>query len=201
MVVPRSSELVAEDSEYHLYTVTLFKKVIDEFKSKAREQKYVILPPHPPHSIPPLLIPSLPSSSHSSPPHPIPPLLIPSLPLIPFLPSSSHPSTPHPIPPPHPIPLPPSPHMSTLPPLCRFVVRDYRFSTDSQDMANRELSLLKTQLEKQFVSEMLPFSLLSYNVTNHTLVPYEGANDPLVESEFQCCLLCVDPPQVSPCVG
>lgn len=41
MVVPRSSELLAEDTEYGLYTVTLFKKVIDEFKMKAREQKYV----------------------------------------------------------------------------------------------------------------------------------------------------------------
>ena len=39
MVVPRSSQLVHEDTEYGLYTVSVFKKVIDEFKLHAREKK------------------------------------------------------------------------------------------------------------------------------------------------------------------
>lgn len=39
MVVPRSTEKVHEDSEYGLYTVTVFKKVIEEFKLHAREKK------------------------------------------------------------------------------------------------------------------------------------------------------------------
>ncbi len=41
MVVPRSTEMIHEDSEYGLYTVTVFKKVIDEFKLHARESKWV----------------------------------------------------------------------------------------------------------------------------------------------------------------
>ncbi|KAL5480032.1 hypothetical protein EMCRGX_G023647 [Ephydatia muelleri] len=83
MVVPRSSELLAEDTEYGLYTVTLFKKVINEFKMKAREQK--------------------------------------------------------------------------------FVVRDYRFSTDSQDVASRERSLLQTQLKKQ-LGPMIHWLKVNFNV-------------------------------------
>lgn len=39
MVVPRCSERIHQDSEYGLYTVTIFKKVIDEFKLHAREKK------------------------------------------------------------------------------------------------------------------------------------------------------------------
>ena len=39
MVVPRSSQLVHEDSEYGLFTVTVFKKVVDEYKHHAREKK------------------------------------------------------------------------------------------------------------------------------------------------------------------
>ena len=39
MVVPRSTEMVHEDSEYGLYTVTVFRKVVDEFKLHAREKK------------------------------------------------------------------------------------------------------------------------------------------------------------------
>lgn len=39
MVVPRSSELVHEDAEYGLFTVTVFKKVVDEYKVHAREKK------------------------------------------------------------------------------------------------------------------------------------------------------------------
>ena len=39
MVVPRSSHKIQEDSEYGLYSVTVFKKVIDEYKHHAREKK------------------------------------------------------------------------------------------------------------------------------------------------------------------
>ena len=39
MVVPRSTELVTEDQEYGLFTVTVFKKIIDEFKLQAREKR------------------------------------------------------------------------------------------------------------------------------------------------------------------
>ena len=42
MVVPRSTNKVAEDSEYGLYTVTVFRKVADEFKHHAREKKLSI---------------------------------------------------------------------------------------------------------------------------------------------------------------
>ncbi len=39
MVVPRSTEKVHEDSDYGLYAVTVFKKVIAEFKLHSREKK------------------------------------------------------------------------------------------------------------------------------------------------------------------
>ncbi|MEE6512458.1 hypothetical protein FKM82_019461 [Ascaphus truei] len=39
MVVPRTTKLIAEDAEGGLFTVTLFRKVIDDFKVKARENK------------------------------------------------------------------------------------------------------------------------------------------------------------------
>ena len=39
MVVPRSSQKIHEDSEYGLFAVTVFKKVIDEYKHHAREKK------------------------------------------------------------------------------------------------------------------------------------------------------------------
>lgn len=39
MVVPRSSNKLAQDDEYALYNVTVFKKVRDEFVQKARENK------------------------------------------------------------------------------------------------------------------------------------------------------------------
>lgn len=42
MVVPRSSVKIAEDDEFGLFTVTLFKRVADEFGHKAREEKYVV---------------------------------------------------------------------------------------------------------------------------------------------------------------
>merc|ERR1712241_932625 len=42
MVVPRSTQIVFQDEEYALCTVTLFQKVVDEFKHKAREHKFVV---------------------------------------------------------------------------------------------------------------------------------------------------------------
>ncbi|OUM59267.1 hypothetical protein PIROE2DRAFT_21266 [Piromyces sp. E2] len=42
MVVPRSSELIAQDDEYSLFNVTLFKKVVDDFKKACRERKYQV---------------------------------------------------------------------------------------------------------------------------------------------------------------
>ncbi|KAJ5279759.1 hypothetical protein N7478_005131 [Penicillium angulare] len=41
MVVPRSAQLVASDSEFSLYAVTTFKKHSAEFVHKAREQKWI----------------------------------------------------------------------------------------------------------------------------------------------------------------
>jgi V-ATPase subunit C len=38
--VPRSSKKVYEDNEYALYTVTLFKRVADNFKVAAREKGF-----------------------------------------------------------------------------------------------------------------------------------------------------------------
>ncbi|KAM4042245.1 V-type proton ATPase subunit C 2 isoform 1-T3 [Anomaloglossus baeobatrachus] len=42
MVVPRSTKMIAEDTEGGLFTVTLFRKVIDEFKAKARENRFIV---------------------------------------------------------------------------------------------------------------------------------------------------------------
>lgn len=42
MVVPRSSSKLAEDEEFGLYTVTLFKKSEQEFVQKARENKFQV---------------------------------------------------------------------------------------------------------------------------------------------------------------
>ncbi|XP_016283141.1 V-type proton ATPase subunit C 2 isoform X1 [Monodelphis domestica] len=42
MVVPRSTKLIAEDNEGGLFTVTLFRRVIDDFKVKAREKKFIV---------------------------------------------------------------------------------------------------------------------------------------------------------------
>ncbi|XP_058934390.1 V-type proton ATPase subunit C 2 isoform X1 [Kogia breviceps] len=42
MVVPRSTKLIAEDNEGGLFTVTLFRKVIDDFKTKAKENKFIV---------------------------------------------------------------------------------------------------------------------------------------------------------------
>ncbi|CAD6190786.1 unnamed protein product [Caenorhabditis auriculariae] len=42
MVVPGSSRLLTEDGDLALYSVTLFKKVMDEFKNTARENKFTV---------------------------------------------------------------------------------------------------------------------------------------------------------------
>ncbi|KAJ8674079.1 hypothetical protein QAD02_005341 [Eretmocerus hayati] len=42
MIVPRSSQLITQDQDYGLFTVTLFKKVIEEFKLHAREKKFIV---------------------------------------------------------------------------------------------------------------------------------------------------------------
>ncbi|ROT84878.1 V-type proton ATPase subunit C [Penaeus vannamei] len=42
MVVPRSSRLVFEDNDHGLFTVTLFSKVVDEYKLHARENKFIV---------------------------------------------------------------------------------------------------------------------------------------------------------------
>ncbi|KAJ2434943.1 Vacuolar ATP synthase subunit C, partial [Coemansia sp. RSA 2424] len=42
MVVPRSSKRIAEDSEYVLFSVVLFKRVLDEFTTKARDARFIV---------------------------------------------------------------------------------------------------------------------------------------------------------------
>jgi hypothetical protein len=42
MIVPRSSQLITQDSDFGLFNVTLFKKVVEEFKLHAREKKFVV---------------------------------------------------------------------------------------------------------------------------------------------------------------
>ncbi|XP_025602632.2 V-type proton ATPase subunit C isoform X2 [Athalia rosae] len=42
MIVPRSTQLISQDQEYGLFTVTLFKKVVEEFKLHAREKKFIV---------------------------------------------------------------------------------------------------------------------------------------------------------------
>ena len=39
MVVPRSTEMISEDQEFGLFTVTVFKKVAEEYKLHAREKR------------------------------------------------------------------------------------------------------------------------------------------------------------------
>lgn len=41
-VVPRSSKKLKEDGDYALYTVTLFRRVVDAFKSAAREKSFQV---------------------------------------------------------------------------------------------------------------------------------------------------------------
>ncbi|KAJ1149850.1 hypothetical protein NDU88_002650 [Pleurodeles waltl] len=42
MVVPRSTKMIAEDAEAGLFTVTLFRKVMEDFKNKARQNKFIV---------------------------------------------------------------------------------------------------------------------------------------------------------------
>lgn len=42
MVVPGSSALITQDQDFGLFNVTLFKKVVEEFKLHAREKKFVV---------------------------------------------------------------------------------------------------------------------------------------------------------------
>jgi len=42
MVVPRSSKVIADDNEYFLMTVVVFKKKTDEFKIKSREKRFTV---------------------------------------------------------------------------------------------------------------------------------------------------------------
>lgn len=42
MIVPRSSTLITQDQDFGLFNVTLFKKVVDEFKLHAREKKFIV---------------------------------------------------------------------------------------------------------------------------------------------------------------
>jgi hypothetical protein len=42
--VPRSSNKLAEDNEYALFTVVLFKKIADTFKTHAREKGFQVGP-------------------------------------------------------------------------------------------------------------------------------------------------------------
>lgn len=42
MIVPRSSQLIIQDQDFGLFNVTLFKKVVEEFKLHAREKKFVV---------------------------------------------------------------------------------------------------------------------------------------------------------------
>jgi len=41
-VLPRSTKVVHEDNEYFLYTVTLFKKVAEDYKNLARDRKFTV---------------------------------------------------------------------------------------------------------------------------------------------------------------
>eukprot|EP00037_Helgoeca_nana_P009002 m.79294 g.79294 ORF g.79294 m.79294 type:complete len:390 (+) comp19286_c0_seq1:110-1279(+) len=41
-VAPRSSNLVSEDSEYGLFSVTVFRKAVDDFKDKCREARFTV---------------------------------------------------------------------------------------------------------------------------------------------------------------
>lgn len=45
-VCPRSSVVVARDSDYILYAVVVFKKVVDDFKLGCRKKKFVVREPH-----------------------------------------------------------------------------------------------------------------------------------------------------------
>jgi V-type H+-transporting ATPase subunit C len=40
MIVPRTTELITQDQDYALFSVTLFQKTEDTFRHKCRENKY-----------------------------------------------------------------------------------------------------------------------------------------------------------------
>lgn len=42
MIVPRTTELVTQDDDYALFTVTLFQKTEDTFRHKCRENKFIV---------------------------------------------------------------------------------------------------------------------------------------------------------------
>nr|ACO11255.1 Vacuolar proton pump subunit C [Caligus rogercresseyi] len=42
MIAPRSSQLIFQDSDHALVNVSLFRKVVDDFKFKAREHKFIV---------------------------------------------------------------------------------------------------------------------------------------------------------------
>jgi len=42
MIVPRSSQLIYQDNDHALLSVTLFTRALDEFKNKARESKFLV---------------------------------------------------------------------------------------------------------------------------------------------------------------
>ncbi|KAF9166552.1 Vacuolar ATP synthase subunit C [Actinomortierella ambigua] len=42
MVVPRSSQKIAEDDEYGLFTVTLFRRIAEDFTNKCREERFTV---------------------------------------------------------------------------------------------------------------------------------------------------------------
>uniref|UniRef100_A0A670K4L8 V-type proton ATPase subunit C n=1 Tax=Podarcis muralis TaxID=64176 RepID=A0A670K4L8_PODMU len=42
MIVPRSSNVLSEDQDSYLCNVTLFRKAVDEFRHKARENKFMV---------------------------------------------------------------------------------------------------------------------------------------------------------------
>ncbi|KAH7725399.1 V-ATPase subunit C family protein [Aphelenchoides avenae] len=42
MVVPGSARKITEDQEHALYTVTLFKKVVEEYRNNCRENKFIV---------------------------------------------------------------------------------------------------------------------------------------------------------------
>jgi len=41
-VLPRSSKILTEDTEYGLFSVTLFKRVVEDFKNIAREKRFTV---------------------------------------------------------------------------------------------------------------------------------------------------------------
>jgi V-type H+-transporting ATPase subunit C len=41
-VLPRSSKLIKEDGEFGLYTVTLFRRVVEDFKHTSREKRFTV---------------------------------------------------------------------------------------------------------------------------------------------------------------